>query len=237
MQKSKRLIVPLDLPDIEQAAELVDKLSDAVEWFKIGSQLFTASGSAVIEMLKEKEKRVFLDLKFHDIPNTVARVSEVVADFGVDMFNVHASGGLEMMRKAVEAVSAKAFESGVPKPRVLGVTVLTSLDEKQLSNELGVERKLSSQVVYLARLAKEAGLDGVVASPMEVKLIRDAIGEDFFIVTPGVRPTWATKDDQKRVMTPKEAIEAGADMIVIGRPIRNASDPYQAAVSVMQEND
>lgn len=235
MKNSKKLIVALDLPELKEATELVDKLSDSVDWFKVGSQLFTGEGPAVIEMLKEREKQVFLDLKFHDIPNTVARVSEVVASFGVDMFNVHASGGLEMMRSAAEAASSKSDELGITKSIVLGVTVLTSIDEKQLYNELGVERELSSQVVYLSRLSKEAGLDGVVASPMEVKLIRDAIGDDFVIVTPGVRPTWATKDDQKRVMTPREAIDAGADMIVVGRPIRNAPDPYKAAISVIQE--
>ena len=235
MKKSEKLVVPLDLPELKKATELVDKLSDHVDWFKVGSQLFTAAGLAAIEMLKEREKRIFLDLKFHDIPNTVARVSEVVASLGVDMFNVHASGGLEMMRSAAEAVASKSAEIRISKPVVLGVTVLTSIDETQLHDELGIERELRSQVVYLAKLSKKAGLDGVVASPMEVKLIRDALGDDFVIVTPGVRPTWATKNNQKRVMTPREAISAGADMIVVGRPIRNAEEPDKAAIAVIQE--
>lgn len=233
---AKELIVPLDLPELKEATELVDQLSEHVNWFKIGNQLFTATGPAAIKMLKDRGKRVFLDLKFHDIPNTVARASEVVTTLGVDMFNVHASGGLEMMRSAVKAVEAKSAEIGISKPILLGVTVLTSIDEKQLY-DLGVERELSSQVVYLARHSKEAGLDGVVASPMELKLIRDAIGDDFVIVTPGVRPIWAAKDDQKRVMTPREAIDAGADMIVVGRPIRNAPNPEEAAIAIIQEID
>jgi len=235
MKKSNKLIVPLDLPELKDAVELVDKLSEYVDWFKIGNQLFTASGPLAIKAVKERGKRVFLDLKFHDIPNTVARVSEVVTSLGVDMFNVHASGGFEMMNQAVKSVISCSADLGISKPVMLGVTVLTSINETQLHNELGISKKLQAQVVHLAKLSKKAGLDGVVASPMEIQIIRETVGDGFVIVTPGVRPTWSSKNDQKRVMTPGEAISAGADMIVVGRPIRNAPEPDKAAIAIIEE--
>ena len=169
------------------------------------------------------------------IPNTVARASEAATELGVDMFNMHASGGLEMMRDAAQATKARAFELGIKKPIALGVTVLTSLNEATFQGDFNSGRSLQDQIVYMAKLSQRAGLDGVVASPQEIKLIRKACGDDFVIVTPGVRPEWASRDDQERVMTPSEAISAGASYVVIGRPIRKSPEPAAALERILQE--
>ena len=231
----ERLVLALDVDDFKKAEELVVKLSDYVGVFKIGSQLFTAEGAKVVNMVNERGGKVFLDLKFHDIPNTVARAAEVATKLGVYIFNVHTSGGYEMMRAAAEASEKISLALGVRKPIILGVTLLTSINQEILEKEIGIKKKLEEQVVHLAKLAKAAGLDGVVASSWEIREIRKACGDDFVILTPGIRPAGKSSDDQKRIMTPREAKKLGADFLVIGRPIRNASNPVEAAKEILRE--
>ena len=231
----ERLILALDVEDFKKAEELVSELSDYVGAFKIGNQLFTAEGPKVVDMVNKNGGKVFLDLKFHDIPNTVARAAEVATKLGVSVFNVHTSGGYEMMKAAAEATAKISQELGIRKPLILGVTLLTSINQEILEKEIGIKKRLGEQVVRLAKLAKAAGLDGVVASSWEIKEIREACGEDFVILTPGIRPAGKSSDDQKRIMTPREAIKLGADFLVIGRPIRNASNPVEAAKEILRE--
>ena len=231
----ERLVLALDVDNFESAEKLVEKLNNYVGVFKVGSQLFTAEGTKVIKMINKKGGKVFLDLKFHDIPNTVARAAEVATKLGVYIFDVHTSGGYEMMKAAAEASKKISLVLGVRKPLILGVTLLTSINQEILEKEIGVKNKLEEQVVHLAKLAKAAGLDGVVASSWEIKEIRKACGEDFVILTPGIRPVGKSSDDQKRVMTPQKAIKLGADFLVIGRPIRNASNPVEATKEILRE--
>ena len=226
-----RIIVALDVDELEKAKNLVKLLKDDVAAFKIGKQLFTRCGPDAVKMVHDEGGRVFLDLKFHDIPTTVAKASLEVMRLGVFMFNMHASGGLDMMKKAVSAVKEKTLEKGETKPIILAVTVLTSQGPEDLKR-LGINMEMEEMVVNLASLAKEAGVDGVVASPKEIQAIRKACGKDFVIVTPGIRPASSSKDDQKRSMTPLEAVNAGADYIVVGRPITQAEDPLSAAQSI-----
>ena len=226
------VLVALDVESAAKAIALADRLRGAVGGYKIGKQLFTAAGPAMVRELTSRGDRVFLDLKFHDIPNTVAGAVQSAVATGVWMVNVHASGGSAMMKAAAEAATKTAASRGRPRPLVIGVTVLTSMTDAAL-HEIGVARPLLDQVVHLARLAKASGLDGVVASPQETRAIRDACGKDFQIVTPGIRPAdQQGKDDQVRTLTPAEAISAGANYLVIGRPITAASDPRQAAESI-----
>ena len=231
----ERLVLALDVNNFKKAEELVDKLTDYVGVFKIGNQLFTAEGAKVVDMVNKKGCKVFLDLKFHDIPNTVARAAEVATKLGVSIFNVHTFGGYEMMKAAAEATVKISQELGIRKPIILGVTLLTSINQEILEKEIGIKKRLEEQVVHLAKLARAAGLDGVVASSWEIKEIRKACGEDFIILTPGIRPAGKSSDDQKRVMTPREAIKLGADFLVIGRPIRNAANPVEAAKQILRE--
>jgi orotidine-5'-phosphate decarboxylase len=231
----ERLVLALDVDDFKKADELVGKLSDYVGVFKIGSQLFTAEGVKVVNMVNERGGKIFLDLKFHDIPNTVARAAEVATKLGVFIFNVHTSGGYEMMKVAAEASKKISSALGIRKPLILGVTLLTSINQEILEKEIGIKKRLEEQVVHLAKLAKAAGLDGVVASSWEIKEIRKACGKDFIILTPGIRPAGKSSDDQKRIMTPGEAIKLGADFLVIGRPIRNAVNPVEAAKEILKE--
>lgn len=229
------LIVALDVESLSVANQLVTTLSDDVKWFKIGKQLFTTVGPAAVKLLLDAKKNIFLDLKFHDIPNTVAGAVASGTKIGANMINMHASGGFEMMRAAAESAEKQASERGIPKPTLLGVTILTSVDEANFQRDFGTPRRLEDQVAYLAELSQEAGLDGVVASPLEIELIRKVCGDDFVIVTPGVRPEWAASNDQQRVMTPAQAIDAGADYIVVGRPITAAGNPCEAARTILQE--
>jgi orotidine-5'-phosphate decarboxylase len=231
-----RLFVALDVESLDEAARLLDQLEETVRGVKIGSQLFTAGGPAAVELAHKRGHRVFLDLKFHDIPNTVAGAVRSAARLGVFMLNVHASGGLEMMRAAAESAAQAARNFGVPRPICLGVTVLTSLDRRALASEIGVPASVEGHVLRLAESARLAGLDGCVASPQEIRRIRLALGPQFAIVTPGIRPaTAATEDDQKRVATPRAALDAGADFLVVGRPITAARDPKAAAAAIITE--
>ena len=223
------ILVALDVESAVKAIELADQLRGAVGGYKIGKQLFTAAGPAVVRELTSRGDRVFLDLKFHDIPNTVAGAVQSAVATGAWMVNVHASGGTAMMTAAAEAARKSAEALGRPRPLVIAVTVLTSMTDATLA-EIGIARPVISHVVYLAQLAKHAGLDGVVASPQETRAIRDACGPDFQIVTPGIRPAdQQGKDDQARTLTPAEAIAAGATYLVIGRPITGAPHPREAA--------
>lgn len=231
----EKIIVALDFADPEKALAMVDVLREDVSYFKVGMELFYSVGSQILAAIQAKGCRIFLDLKFHDIPNTVAGAARAAGRYGVSMFNVHAAGGLAMLQQAVAAAQAGAAEAGQPKPLVIGVTVLTSLDQASLETEVGIKRDIGEQVVLWSQLAKSAGLDGVVASPRELPLIRRACGRDFVTVIPGVRPLWAAKNDQKRVMTPGEAVQAGADYLVIGRPITQAPDPREAARLIIKE--
>jgi orotidine-5'-phosphate decarboxylase len=229
-----RLIVALDVPDRDAALRLVERLSGVAGMFKIGSQLFTAEGPQLVREVVTSGERVFLDLKFHDIPNTVAGAVESAARLGVSILNVHTLGGSEMMRAAGHAVGDRGL-LWITRPAVLGVTVLTSMDKADLS-DVGIPSDLSSQVVRLATLARDSGLDGIVASPHEIRLIRECItAERFIILTPGIRPKWLERGDQKRIATPADAIRDGADFIVVGRAITDSSDPRAAAERILEE--
>ncbi len=229
-----RLIVALDVESLTQADALLDRLLGTVGAFKIGSQLFTASGPAAVEMVAKRGGSVFLDLKFHDIPATVAGAVREAARLGVRMLNVHASGGSPMLKAAAEAARQAAREFNVTRPLCLAVTVLTSLDRALLQRELNVALAVEGHVLHLARLAKDAGLDGSVCSPQEARAVRNALGREWVIVTPGVRPAGSGADDQARVATPEEAIKAGADYLVVGRPITEAPDPRAAAMEILE---
>ena len=229
-----RLIVALDVESADEARHVVDSLREHVGSFKVGLQLFTSAGPTLVRELCASGLKIFLDLKFHDIPNTVAKAGVEAARLGVWMFNVHASGGNEMMRATVSEVGAFCVREGIESPKIIGVTVLTSSSDDAL-RDIGIEATAADQVTLLARLAKNAGLDGIVASPLECEQIRADFGSGFTIVTPGVRPINASNDDQKRVMTPSDAIRAGADHLVIGRPITAAAEPKAAALEILQE--
>ena len=221
-----------DRPKIER---LSAALANAVGWVKIGFQAFSQLNRINFSNFPAAGQRVFLDLKFHDIPNTVARDITTMTEHGFDMINMHAGGGIEMMRAAREAADAVVTRTEAPKPILLGVTLLTSLDETAFQRNFGSARGLTEQVVYLAQLAQEAGLEGVVASPLEIDPIRKACGDAFVIVTPGIRPKWAATGDQRRITTPAAAIQRGADYIVVGRPIIAAPDPLAAAQRIIDE--
>jgi orotidine-5'-phosphate decarboxylase len=225
-----KIFVALDVETRDSALKLAETLRGAVGGYKIGSRLFTAEGPSMVRALTERGDKVFLDLKFHDIPNTVAQAAAAAAGLGVTMFNVHAGGGTAMMRAAREAAHEAAVKRGAPVPLVIAVTVLTSMNQQTL-REIGVVIELRDQVLRLAELTQEAGLDGVVASPQETEAIRHRCGKAFTIVTPGIRGGTAgpVKNDQERTMTPAEAIAAGASYLVVGRPIIAAPDPLAAA--------
>jgi orotidine-5'-phosphate decarboxylase len=227
MKTNTQLIVALDVNTPEEGLALVDRIGDACTWYKVGKQLFTRYGPDIVRQLKERGKKVFLDLKFHDIPNTVREAVRSAAAIGADMTNVHASGGAAMLAAAAEG----AKDSGV---LLIAVTVLTSMDEQELAG-VGVLSSPRDQVVRLARLTEANGVPGVVCSALEIGPLREACGPDFVLVVPGIRPAGSSADDQKRIMTPAQAAELGANFIVVGRPIRCAEDPAAAARAVVAE--
>ena len=227
MNARDRLIVALDVPKADAARALVDRLAGRVGMFKVGSQLFTAAGPDLVHEIVGRGEKVFLDLKFHDIPNTVAGAVASASRLGVSFVDVHGLGGRAMMEAGVGALPAMGT-------RLLAITILTSHDEESLG-EIGVNGSMADSVRRLAQLAKEAGTDGVVASPHEVALVREACGTDFLIVTPGIRPAGAATGDQARAATPAAAIAAGADYVVVGRPITEAGDPAAAADAIVRE--
>lgn len=229
-----RLIIALDVESANEARRRVNELNEFAGAFKVGLQLFTSAGPTFVQELCDSGVRVFLDLKFHDIPNTVAKAAIEAARLGVWMFNLHASGGNEMMHTAVSEVDEFCQKRSIRRPIMIGVTVLTSSADDIL-HQIGIERTAEEQVSRLSVLAKESGLDGVVASPVECRRIRAECGSEFVIVTPGVRPINASNDDQKRVMTPSDAIRAGADHLVVGRPITAATNPTVAAQEILRE--
>jgi orotidine-5'-phosphate decarboxylase len=232
---SNKLIVALDVDNTQKARELLNALRGVAGMFKIGMQLFNAAGPAFVREIISSGERVFLDLKYHDIPNTVALASVEAVRLGVSIFNLHAAGGSEMMRRTAEAVAECAHAEGLVRPQVIAVTVLTSANETTLA-EIGYTLGPGELVSRLALLAEASGMDGVVASPREISIICAAVKKaDFIVVTPGVRPANAALFDQKRVTTPREAIVAGADYIVVGRPIIDAPDPAQAAQQILTE--
>jgi len=225
-----RLIVALDVETLGQAENLLDRLRDVVTTFKVGSQLFTSAGPQVVELVQKKGGRVFLDLKYHDIPSTVAGAVREAARLGVFMLTVHASGGLAMLKAGVEARGVL----GKAAPILLAVTLLTSLDRAALQRELNVPLSVEGQALHLAQLARRARLDGCVASSHEARLLRNSLGQNWVIVTPGVRPAGAERGDHARVASPEAAVGAGADYIVVGRPILEAADPARAAAAIVE---
>lgn len=234
MPVKDKLIVALDVDTADRALELVKELREVAGMFKIGSTLFTAVGPQIVKEIIESGSRVFLDLKFHDIPHQVAGAARSAAELGVSLFTIHASGGSEMMKRATEAVAEVAERKGTPRAKVLAISVLTSVDEAILA-EIGVSGSPAESVTRLVKLAEASGVDGVVASPQEVAGIRSNItSTDFLVVTPGIRPA-TTEDDQRRVATPAAALAAGADYLVVGRPITGAPDPLAAARAILDE--
>jgi orotidine-5'-phosphate decarboxylase len=230
----KKIIFAMDVKEFSDVQWWAEQLSGQVGMFKVGKQLYTACGPAAVRMIQKCGGEVFLDLKYHDIPNTVAMAALEAANLGVQLCDLHAMGGLEMMSTTMETLD-KNFSGGcTPRPKVLAITVLTSSNEETLRG-IGINLSVPEMVVKLAKLAQAAGVDGVVASPQEVELIREACGRDFLVVTPGVRPSFAATNDQKRIMTPADAVKAGADYLVIGRPIAAAEHPVQAAQAIVDE--
>ena len=231
----EKLVLALDVEDINEAKALVDELSPYISTFKVGLQLFCGYGLEIVNYIKEKNSNFFLDVKLHDIPNTVEKASFNVIKNGANFFNVHATGGIEMMRAAKKGAEEASEKFNRKKPLILAVTVLTSISQEILSNELSNKKEVKDFVLQLARNAKEAGLDGVVASALELKEIKKELGKDFIVLTPGIRPSWTLKDDQKRIATPKSAISDGADYIVLGRAVTKAENKLEAIEKIYEE--
>jgi len=233
MNADNRIIVALDVSSQEEAIALLDKLPDVSFW-KVGLELFVSCGPAIIAILKERQKRIFLDLKFHDIPNTVAGACRAAAKYNVDLLTIHSTCGKDALKAAQLALTEGAAVDK-PSPKLIAITLLTSLNSRQLAFELKIPLELPEYALHMALLAKETGLAGAVCSPQEVEQLRMSCGDDFLLVCPGVRPSWADGGDQKRSMTPKAALKAGADYLVIGRPITAAPDPVAAFTRICEE--
>ncbi len=231
---TERIIVPLDVPSLAEAEALVEQLPQVSFW-KVGLELFVSAGSDIIRILKERQKRIFLDLKFHDIPNTMAGATRQAASYGVDLITVHATAGRNALKAVVLAAAEGAQQAGCSTPQLIAVTLLTSLTSRDLAFDLKIPVELPEYALQMALLAQESGLNGAVCSPQEVEQLRRVCGDEFLFVCPGVRPQWAQAGDQKRAMTPSDAIEAGADYLVIGRPITAASEPVMAWERICEE--
>ncbi len=229
-----KIIVPLDVATEEEAIALTEKLPE-VNWWKVGLELFISCGPSILTKLKEREKRIFLDLKLHDIPNTMAGACRVAGSYGVDLITVHATAGREALKAAQTAGKEGAAAADKAPPKLIAVTILTSLTSQDLAFDLKIPLELSEYVLNMALLAEESGLAGAVCSPQEVAELRRVCRDDFLLVCPGVRPSWAAKGDQKRSLTPAKAIKAGADYLVIGRPITQAEEPRAALDKICQE--
>ncbi|MEG3867689.1 orotidine-5'-phosphate decarboxylase [Microcoleus sp. AT8-B4] len=234
MNADNRIIVALDVSSQEEAIALLDKLPQVSFW-KVGLELFVSSGPGILEILKQREKRIFLDLKFHDIPNTVAGACRAAAKYNVDLLTIHSTCGKDALKAAQLALTEGAAAVDKPSPKLIAITLLTSLNSRQLAFELKIPLELPEYALHMALLAKETGLAGAVCSPQEVEQLRMSCGDDFVLVCPGVRPKWAEGGDQKRSMTPKAALKAGADYLVIGRPITAADDPAAAFARICEE--
>lgn len=230
-----RIVLALDVPTKREALVLVRELKDYVGVFKVGLQLFMSEGYSIVNALQEEGVEIFFDVKLHDIPNTVAQASASIIRHGINFFNIHSTGSLKMMSSSVELARKTALDNNMQEPTILGVTLLSSISQEILSNELGISNSLDTLVVDLAKLSKESGLSGVVASVHEAKNIRKACGKDFIILCPGIRPSFAQKNDQQRVATPKQAIEAGADFLVIGRAVNSAENKIEAMQKIYKE--
>lgn len=235
MDVKEKLIVALDYDGLDEVERIWEQIKGQVGYYKIGLQLFSLNGPSAIRFFKERGEKVFADLKLHDIPNTVAQATKVLTSLGADIIDLHVSGGVEMMKAAVKAADEASEKYQVKRPAIIGVTVLTSLDEKGLGEMSLPNSDINKLVVDWARVAQDAGLDGVVASPLEAKGIREACGPDFLIVTPGIRPQQVDVHDQKRITTPKEALKNGASHLVIGRAITDAKEPVEAVQKILME--
>ncbi len=234
MNPSERIIVPLDVPTLEEAIALVEGL-EQVSFWKVGLELFVNTGPKILEVLKSRSKHIFLDLKFHDIPNTVAGACLSASRYGVDLLTIHATCGRDAMSAATEAVQAGAAMAGVKPPKLIAVSLLTSISSRQLAFDLKIPLELPEYALEMALMAQQTGLDGAVCSPQEVAQLRQSCGDDFLLVCPGVRPTGADVGDQKRVFTPAQALQAGADYLVIGRPITASAQPELAWKKICEE--
>ena len=229
-----RLIVALDVSTMDAMKEIVTSLGDAVSFYKVGMELFYAEGEQTVRYLQEQNKQVFLDLKLHDIPNTVAHGVSSLTRLGANLITMHGQGGPVMMKAAVQAARETAEQLGVERTKLMAINVLTSIDDEAWT-ATGGQLPISDQVIRLAKLAKECGMDGVVCSALEAKMIREACGDDFLIVTPGIRPSFAATNDQKRIATPASALQDGASRLVIGRPITQAENPREAVRLIIEE--
>ena len=235
MNIKEKIVLALDVEKIEEAKKLVDELYEYVGTFKVGLQLFCGYGLEIVNYILSKNSNFFLDVKLHDIPNTVQKASENVILNGANFFNVHTTGGIEMMKAARKGADSAADKMGKKHPIILGVTMLTSISQDVLNSEFEINKNVSDFAIRLAYLAKEAGLDGVVASALEVEKIKKELGSDFKVLCPGIRPKWSLTDDQKRIATPYEAIKRGADYIVLGRAVTKAENPKEAMIKIYNE--
>lgn len=231
----EKIVLALDVDTLDEAKSLILELKDFVGVFKVGLQLYTQNGNEIIDFMKEQGLEFFLDVKLMDIPNTVAKASENIVKRGARFFNIHTLGGVEMMKQCVKSAKSTALELNQKEPLILGVTILTSISDEVLENELEINHKASDYVLKLAKLAKNSGLDGVVASTWEAKKIKEICGTDFKVLCPGIRPEWSLKNDQKRAATPSVALQEGADFLVIGRAVTAAADKTKAMEMIYEE--
>ncbi|MDY7023294.1 MAG: orotidine-5'-phosphate decarboxylase [Cyanobacteriota bacterium] len=231
---TEKIIVPLDVSSLEEAIALVEKLPEVSFW-KVGLELFVSSGPEILTQLKQRQKRIFLDLKFHDIPNTVAGACRAASQYGVDLMTIHATAGKVALKAAQNALEEGANSASQPLPKLIAITLLTSLNSRELAFDLKIPLELPEYALQMALLAQESGLAGAVCSPQEAEQLRRTCGDDFLLVCPGVRPTWAEKGDQQRSFTPSQALKAGANYLVIGRPITASDDPAVALERICEE--